>query len=137
MRFLLGAGSVDVSEATKRREWCLVSSHGSAIFFVACNPGSSIDEIATGLSVTTRTAWSLVGDLRRAGLLSMRRVGRRNAYSVNPDAPFLHPTIRGITLGMVLGSLMEPARADAGAAPGPVSPVPAPAAPRRAFSRVG
>lgn len=92
--------------AKKQRDWSLVSSHGSVLFFIACNPGCTVDDISEGLEVTSRTAWSLVGDLRRAGMLQVRKSGRRNRYSVNPDAPFRHPTIGGVPLRLVLSRLM-------------------------------
>ena len=91
----------------KRRDWSLVSSQGSVLFFVACNPACGIDDIAEGLAVTSRTAWSLVGDLRRAGMLRVDKCGRRNCYSINPEAPFLHPTIGGLSLRMILAGLMD------------------------------
>ena len=41
----------------------------------------------------------MVRDLADAELLNVRRNGRRNAYSVNPEAGFRHPTLSHITLG--------------------------------------
>lgn len=57
--------------------------------------------------LTRRTVWGLIGDLRQAGILHVRKLGRRHHYTVNLDAPFLHPTIKGYTLRAVLGGIME------------------------------
>jgi hypothetical protein len=38
-------------------------------------------------------------------MLQPRRDNRRHRYSVNLDAPLLHPTIRGLTLRPVLGQI--------------------------------
>ena len=87
--------------------WYLVSSHGSVLFYVAVNPDCTIREIAEDMSLTQRTVWGLIGDLRRAGMLSIRREGRRHHYTVNLDADFKHPTLKGLPLRAVLGELVE------------------------------
>jgi DNA-binding transcriptional ArsR family regulator len=87
--------------------WYLVSSHGAVLFYVAINPGCTIKQIAEDMSLTQRTVWGLIGDLRRADMLRVRREGRRHHYTVNLDAPFRHPVITGIPLRSVLGQLVE------------------------------
>ena len=90
-----------------RNHWYLVSSHGSILFYVAANPDCTVDEIMDGMSLTRRTVWGIIGDLRRAGMLSVRRNGRQHHYSVDLDGPFLHPTIGDMPLRMILGQMME------------------------------
>ncbi|HUF53917.1 MAG TPA: winged helix-turn-helix transcriptional regulator [Dehalococcoidia bacterium] len=85
--------------------WYLWSSHGTVLFYIASNSGSTIQEIADGLSLTTRTIWGIVGDLRRAGMLVIEKEGRRHRYRVNLDAPFRHPTIRDVSLRTLLSEL--------------------------------
>ena len=96
--------------------WNLVSSHGAILFYIAAHPGCTVQDISTALSVTTRTVWSRVADLSRAGMVSHRRQGRRFTYMVELDAPFFHPSIKGLKLSMILGGIVG-----AGAA-GPPSP---------------
>jgi hypothetical protein len=36
-------------------------------------------------------------------MLNVRKNGRRHHYTVNLDAPFLHPSVTGYTLGDVMG----------------------------------
>jgi hypothetical protein len=91
--------------------WYLWSSHGTVLFFIAANPACTINEIADGLSLTSRTIWGVVGDLRRAGMLTIEKEGRRHRYHVNLDAPFRHPTIRDVTLRTVLADLPESPKA--------------------------
>jgi len=86
----------------------LVSSHGAILFHIAVHADCTIDEIAEAMALTQRTVWGLIGDLRRAGMLHVRKQGRRHHYSVNLDAPFLHPTVNGYTLGAVIGQLAAP-----------------------------
>lgn len=88
----------------------IVSSHGVVIFYIAVHPDCTIREIADALYLTRRTIWGLIGDLRRAGMIYVRKQGRTNHYTVNLDAPFLHPTLRGYTLRHILGEIVEQAR---------------------------
>ena len=74
----------------ERNNWYLVSSHGSVVFFIAAHPDCTIIDMVDGLSLARRTVWGLIGDLRRAGMLRVRRHGRHHQYSVNPEAPFRH-----------------------------------------------
>lgn len=85
--------------------WTLLSSHGRVLFYIALNPAKSVAEIARGLGLTTRQVWKIVRDLRRANMVHGHRENRRLHFSVSLDAPFLHPTISGITLKDVLGSI--------------------------------
>ncbi len=90
-----------------QNHWYLVSSHGSVLFYIALNPGCTIREIAEEMALTQRTVWGLIGDLRRAEMLHVRREGRRHHYSVNLDAEFKHPTLTGLKLRLVLGELVR------------------------------
>lgn len=87
--------------------WYLVSSHGSVLFYIAVNPDCTIKQIAEDMALTQRTVWGLIGDLRRAGMLKVRREGRRHHYTVNLDAPFKHPTLKGLPLSVIMGELVE------------------------------
>ncbi len=85
--------------------WYIWSSHGSVLFYIALHPGCTITEIADGLVLTRRTIWGVIGDLRRAGMLEVERDGRKHHCSLNLDARFRHPTIKGVALRTLLGSL--------------------------------
>lgn len=86
--------------------WYLVSSHGAVLFYIAVHPECTIRQIADDMALTQRTVWGLIGDLRRAEMLHVRRDGRRHHYTVNLDAPFRHPILKDLTLRVVLGSLV-------------------------------
>lgn len=92
------------------REFYLVSSHGSALFYIAVHPGCTIHEMAAELCLTRRTLWGLVGDLRRQDMLLVRRDGREHHYYVDMSAQFLHPTLGPVPLRMILGRLNAQAR---------------------------
>ncbi len=92
---------------TIENHWYLVSSHGSILFYVAVRPDCTIKEIAEAMSLTRRTVWGVIGDLRRADMLRVRKEGRRHHYSVNLDAPFKHPVLNGVSLRVILGELVR------------------------------
>lgn len=92
---------------TIENHWYLVSSHGSILFYVAANPDCTIKEIADAMSLTRRTVWGVIGDLRRADMLVIRKEGRRHHYSVNLEGPFKHPVLRGLKLRTVLGEIVK------------------------------
>ncbi len=95
--------------------WYLVSSHGAVLFHIAVNPDCTIGDIADSMALTRRTVWGVIGDLRRAGMLHIRKEGRRHHYTVNLDAPFKHPTLNGFRLRAVLGGLIQQSLAKTGA----------------------
>ena len=92
--------------------WHHVSSHGTVLFCIAANHDCTIHDLSESLFLTRRTVWGIVGDLRRAGMLHIRKNGRRHHYAVNLDAPFRHPVLEGITLRQVLGELVRMGRRD-------------------------
>ncbi len=88
-----------------RQEWYRVSSHGAVIYCIAAAPDCTTEEIAEALCVTTRTVWGIIGDLRRAEMLRVRKEGRRHHYTVNPNAHLRHPALKRFTLGAILGDI--------------------------------
>ncbi len=68
------------------RSWRLLSSHGLVLFSISVRPGCTVAEISDGLSLTPRTVYSTLGDLREAGMVDVRKEGRRHHYSVNYGA---------------------------------------------------
>ena len=95
-----------------QNHWYIVTSHGAVLFYVALNPDCTIRDIADAMSLTRRTVWGIIGDLRRSGMLHVRKNGRRHHYQVNLDAtlddptPFRHAGLGGLSLRTLLGELV-------------------------------
>lgn len=81
------------------KNWNLMATHGIVLFYIAANPDSTMRQMSEALSLTERRIAQVVHDLADAELLNVTRNGRRNAYTVNPNAGFRHPTLSHITLG--------------------------------------
>lgn len=97
-------------------EWYHCSSYGTVLVHIAAHPHSTTNEIADALCLTKRSVWGTIGALRQSGQIQVYRIGRRNHYYVNMEAPFLHPTVKGVKLGDLLGRLGSDPETSIGAA---------------------
>ena len=85
-----------------RPEWRFVSNHGVALLAIARNPDVRIREIAATAGITERACQKIVNDLRAAGYISARRVGRRNVYTLDHTRPMRHPALRTTQVARLL-----------------------------------
>ena len=85
--------------------WTFLTNHGQVLLCIARNPDTRMREIAEQVGITERAAQRIVGDLVAEGYVTRKRVGRRNEYEVNPDAPLRHPLSHGREIGEVLSVL--------------------------------
>ncbi len=92
---------------SRTNEWCLVSSRGAILFYIAVNPGCTVAGIADAISLTRRSIWGIVSDLKRAGMITAKTVARRHHLTVNMEASFLHPTLPEFPLRVILGKLVS------------------------------
>ncbi len=93
-----------------KNNWYHVSSHGAVLFCIAAQEDCTISDLAETMSLSRRQIRGVVGDLRRAGMVHVRKNGRRHHYSVNLEAPLRHPVLKGYTLRILLGALVGQAR---------------------------
>jgi DNA-binding transcriptional ArsR family regulator len=85
--------------------WRLFCSHGTLLFYVVRHPGCTIQEIADALALSPRTVWGLIGDLKRAKLITVRREGRRHYYTVVMEGRFPDPILAHLTLGEAMRAI--------------------------------
>ena len=93
--------------------WSLLSPHGLVLFFLAMNEDSTLREIAQRVGVTERTVYTVIRDLSRADMVRTARAGRRNSYTVNGEAHFVHPIFAHLRIGNFLDTLKPPTSQDA------------------------
>ncbi len=84
-----------------------METHGVVLFFIASSPDVTIREMSTALGLTERRISQVIRDLSDSEYITVKRVGRRNAYSVNPEASFRHPTLSHIRLGSFMDLLQQ------------------------------
>lgn len=76
-------------------------THDAVLNRIAANPNCTAGDLSDSLMLTRRTIWGIIGNLRRAGMIRARKVGRRHYYSVNSGARFRGPAMAGSKAGQV------------------------------------
>ncbi len=89
------------------RNWTLLTHRGACLLLLASRGSATVREIATSMQVTERSAARMVADLRADGYIAVKRVGRRNQYAVNLDAPLRHPIGEGRQVGHLFAGVLE------------------------------
>lgn len=82
--------------------WTFLSNHGHVLVHLHRSPDSLIREIAVAVGITERSAQGILGDLHDAGYVSIKKIGRRNRYQVNPNKRFRHPSEASESIGSLL-----------------------------------
>jgi DNA-binding MarR family transcriptional regulator len=93
-----------------KRPWSLLSSHGLVLVTVARFGSVTVPEIADKTGLSRSTVLHSLKDLRAAGMLLVRRKGRRNEYEINAAAPFRHPLMSDLEIRGLLESVGRPAQ---------------------------
>ncbi len=88
-------------------DWSLLSPQGHVLFYIALCPDSTTKDIARAMGRTERQIWSNIRSLRAAGMLNLHTKGRRQHFTINFDAPLLHPTIEDLSLRALMEGAVE------------------------------
>jgi DNA-binding transcriptional ArsR family regulator len=72
--------------------WGLLTNHALVLIHVVEHPRSTLRDIASAVNITERAALSLLRALEEDEIISRRKEGRRNVYTVNVDALMSHRT---------------------------------------------
>lgn len=67
--------------------WRFLTNHGRVLLCLVHDPDLRIRDLALVLGITERSTQKILGDLVKAGYVTRRRVGRRNAYEVHVETP--------------------------------------------------
>ncbi len=70
--------------------WGFLSYHALVMVSIAQNPRGTIREMAQAIGMTERATLTIVRDLKHAGIITSRRMGRRNVYSIDFQALARH-----------------------------------------------
>lgn len=87
-------------------EWTYFSNHGHVLFCLAREPDMLLREVAARVGVTERAVQRIVADLEAAGVLQRERDGRRNRYTINPDARLRHVNEAHCSVGMLIQTVV-------------------------------
>lgn len=93
------------SDPAPQRSWTFLTNHAHVLVCLADQPDIRGRDIADLVGITERAAQAIIADLVKDGYVTRTRVGRRNRYDVNPDAPLRHPLEHDHTIGELLITL--------------------------------
>ncbi len=94
------------------RSWRMLCSRGAVLFYIGMHPGCTVNDIAGTVMVADKTAWRLVRDLNRSGLIQVRREGRRHRYWLEGGGRLPDPVLSHLKLGEIMSALMHDADQD-------------------------
>ena len=83
------------------KRWNFLSNHGLVILHIVQNPQATLREIALSTGLTERAVYQIVRELGEGGFIRKRKVGRRNAYTINERAILDYPAYGQVTVADV------------------------------------
>ncbi|MEQ1736206.1 MAG: helix-turn-helix domain-containing protein [Rhodoglobus sp.] len=87
--------------------WTFLTHHAHVLLEVAKNPDATIEQIATAVGITTRSAVTILNDLDETGYLERERRGRRNHYVLHGEGPLRHPSNAAHTVDELIEALKD------------------------------
>jgi len=95
-----------MSSETDARGWQFVTNHTQVLLCLARNPEVRLRDVADQVGITERAAQKILADLVEAGFVQRERIGRRNHYVIDREAPMLrHAAQDGQEIGGLLSLL--------------------------------
>ena len=91
-----------------RPAWTFITSHGFMLLAVSRNSDATVRELAEQVGVTERQAHRVLSDLAAEDYIVRERVGRRNRYRINDDAPMRLQSLSHHSIGELLTALRAP-----------------------------
>ncbi len=86
--------------------WGFLTNHARVLLRIAQDPGVRLRDIAADLSITERSAHSIVNDLTAAGYVLKQKDGRRNRYQIQAHLPLPERGSGEPAIGDVLAVIM-------------------------------
>jgi|CXWL01.1.fsa_nt_gi DNA-binding IclR family transcriptional regulator len=87
------------------RTWGLLTNHALVLMHVIEHPRSTLRDIADAVGITDRAALSLMRALEADNIVSRRRDGRRNEYTVDIDVLMAHRTHGSYSISQIASAL--------------------------------
>ena len=87
--------------------WGLLTNHALVLVHVVENPRSTLREIADAVGITDRAALSILRALESDEIVSRRKEGRRNFYTVDLDALLSHRQYGKYSIAEIASALLN------------------------------
>ena len=89
----------------KKGEWTFLSNHGRVLAYIAKNPHSTVQSIASATGLSGPGVQKIIGDLGKSGYIERLKAGRSNYYTVHPELPMRHHLESEYPVGQVLRAI--------------------------------
>jgi DNA-binding transcriptional ArsR family regulator len=99
-------------------KWGLLTNHALVLIHVTEHPRSTLRDIASNVGITERAALSILRALEEDSIITRRKEGRRNVYTVNMAELLAHRSHGTYSIEEIIGALF----ALSGRIPGAVLP---------------
>lgn len=83
-------------------DWTFFSNHGHVLVCLALNHEARLRDVAQDVGITERAVQKIVRDLQDAGMITIRKQGRRNRYRINRRKSLRHSLESHVTVGKLL-----------------------------------
>lgn len=83
-------------------DWTFFSNHGHVLVCLALNHEARLRDVAQDVGITERAVQKIVRDLQDAGMITVRKQGRRNRYRINRRKSLRHSLESHVTVGKLL-----------------------------------
>jgi hypothetical protein len=103
-----------MSDATPKGQWTYLTNHAHVLIALARDPNLRLRDVSQLVGITERAVQKIVLDLEEAGALTRLKSGRRNHYQIHTNAPMRHPLASGVTVGELLGVVVDDAETTSG-----------------------
>lgn len=70
--------------------WTFLTNHSHVLVVLSRDPMARIQDISQEVGITYRAVQRILADLVTAGVLTVTKHGRRNAYQINHGLPLRH-----------------------------------------------
>lgn len=91
----------------RNRSWTFLTNHARVLILIAETPDIRLRDIASRIGITERATQRIVVELEADGYLSHEKEGRRNRYSLHPDAHLRHPLENDIEIGQLVDFISQ------------------------------
>jgi hypothetical protein len=82
--------------------WNVFSNHGHVLLFLARHPDARLRDVAANVGITERAVQKIVRDMQDSGVVRVTRVGRRNRYAIDGQAPLQHALEEHRSVGQLI-----------------------------------
>lgn len=88
-----------------KSDWTFLSNHGHVLVCLSRNPDARLRDIADEVGITERRVAGIIADLEAGQIVKVKKVGRRNEYSINSRSKLRHAVESAHTVGELIAAL--------------------------------